>query len=375
MENNVHKKTFMLLSGSISLDGVGRVSLFIAKYFVTKGYRVVVLPLFERTSDILDNNELEKQIIIKTFPKKYNPIQHKLKSLPTWLKMIRKNINEYKPDSILAITFKLGALAAFVKPSYAKKITVREINNPLSIARNPLIKFISSALCFSIKSFIFQTNFQKKCYSKRIQNKSVVIPNALMINNNINCLHNEKKLFTLARLDLKQKRLDVLIKAFDLVYQIHPEYVLEIYGRANTEDEYKEILDIINSTSAKNNIRILNPIKNVHEKVKNYRGFILTSDYEGMSNALLECFSLGIPCISSDWDGVEDVLTNNVDSLIYHRQDITQLKNCIIKIIENDAFCDEITANAKQNCKKFDKNTVMSKYFEIITKEKNNGQQ
>ena len=192
MENNVHKKTFMLLSGSISLDGVGRVSLFIAKYFVMKGYRVVVLPLFERTSDILDNNELEKQIIIKTFPKKYNPIQHKLKSLPTWLKMIRKNINEYKPDSILAITFKLGALAAFVKPSYAKKITVREINNPLSIARNPLIKFISSALCFNIKSFIFQTNFQKKCYSKRIQNKSVVIPNALMINNNINCLYNEK---------------------------------------------------------------------------------------------------------------------------------------------------------------------------------------
>ncbi len=48
--------------------------------------------------------------------------------------------------------------------------------------------------------------------------------------------------------------------------------------------------------------RILLPgrVKNVADTIKSAKLFVLSSDYEGMPNFLMEAMALGLPCVSTD---------------------------------------------------------------------------
>lgn len=100
---------------------------------------------------------------------------------------------------------------------------------------------------------------------------------------------------------------------------------------------------MISKSECKDFIKIIKPEPNIHSRIINYRCFALTSDFEGMSNALLECYSLGIPCVSSDWPGVEDVVTKDVDGLIYKRQNAEDLALQLTRIADSDELCKNLT--------------------------------
>ena len=99
---------------------------------------------------------------------------------------------------------------------------------------------------------------------------------------------------------MPQKNHKMLIKAFSLFGAKHGDYELVIYGRGETEDAKKDLLQYIEEMDVNNSVTIKEPIDNVHEEIKDSTMFVLSSDYEGVSNALLECLAMGLPCISTD---------------------------------------------------------------------------
>lgn len=359
-------KTLMIITGGLGTGGLERISCFIANRFIEKGWRVVVLTLLQRPEDSCSFQALDKQVIVKQFEGSINPVRHKIRSIRIWKRMIRMYTREFNPDSILAMTFKIASMVCLFAPKTATKVTIREISDPKSKVRNRLMNLLTEFWCRKVKNVIFQTNWEKACYHKRIQNKGVVIPNPLSIHVGSFGSFHEKKMFTLSRLLINQKRQDILIQAFSLFHKKYPEYVLEIYGKG---DDKSKIESIISDYGCKDFIRIVDPIPNIHDRVKNYRCFILTSDFEGMSNALVECYSSGIPCVSSDWPGVEDVVSNGVDGLIYKRQNVEQLSSLLSLVASDNDLCQSITTRAISNSKRFEGDMIISKYCEVIERE------
>ena len=357
-------KTLMIVTGALGTGGLERISCFIANRFCDKGWRVVILTLLQKSSDDSTFQQLNSNVKVIPFIGKKDPETHKKSSIFTWRKMIKTAIKEYKPDSILCMTFKIASMVCLFARKYAKRVTIREINDPR--IRNRFTNNVIEFLCRKVKNIIFQTRYEQSCYHKRIRNKGYVIPNPLSIDVKRTGKFNEKKMFTLSRLSNKQKRLDVLIKGFEIFHKSHPDYCLEIYGRGSDNEK---ILELIKKSTCPDNIKIIYPIPNVHEKIIDYRCFVMTSDFEGMSNALLECYSLGIPCVSSDWPGVEDVMTNNKDGLIYKRQDSNELAELLCKVASDDNLCNKITKAAIDGSKRFDRETVFSRYCEVIESE------
>lgn len=353
----------MIVTGGLGTGGLERISCFIANKFCEKGWKVVILTLLQQSFDRNAFHHLNENVDVVSFDKKYDPLFHKIKAIKVWRKMIKDSIKQYQPNSILAMTFKIASMVCLFSPKYANRVTVREISDPKSKVRNQLINRITEFLCRKVKNIIFQTKWEKACFHKKIQNKGVVIPNPLSIKPTNYGNYNDKTMFTLSRLTINQKRQDVMIRAFELFHKTHNDYHLKIYGQGDDKDK---LLDIISKTTCQNNISIENPISNVHDTVLNYRCFLLTSDFEGMSNALLECYSLGIPCISSDWPGVEDVITNKVDGLIYKRQDIIELANLMTLIAEDDELCKTLTNNAIKGSSRFEEGKIIDKYCEVI---------
>lgn len=356
-------KTLLVVTGGLGQGGAERIVTFISNDFAKRGWKVVLMPLLEKEG-FVPFLKLEESIEVIYCCKDFEPRKSKIKALPMWISSLRKAFKQYQPDSIFAITFKIGAIIRLASKKYLKKTTIREINNPKSVVRNQMIQKLSMNMCKHAKGYIFQTEYQKSCYATTIQEKGQVIYNPLTINVDKAGKYNRKVFFTLTRLDLIHKRHDILISAFEKFWNNHNDYTLEIYGEGEDEDK---IIELINSSKCKENIKLLKPLKDVHKEIIDDKAFILTSDFEGMSNALIECYSLGIPCITSNWDGVESIITNDVDGIIYQRQEVNQLVNAMERIIDKQT-AQRLSENALKNSSKFDKDIILDKYFNIITR-------
>lgn len=359
-------KTLMIVTGGLGTGGLERISCFVANTFSNKGWKVVILTLLQTQNEKKSFQLLNSNVDVVPFCGNFNPLLRKKKAIKYWRKMIKENTKKYTPDSILAMTFKIASLVCLFAPKFAKKVTIREISDPKSKVRNQFVNKLTEILCWRVKNIIFQTRWEKSCYSKKIQRKGEVIPNPLSIALTQTGAYSEKKIFTLSRLLLNQKRQDILIRGFEIFHEKHPEYYLEIYGKGEDSEAIKQL---ISKTKCKEFIKIMNPEPDIHSKIINYRCFALTSDFEGMSNALLECYSLGIPCVSSDWPGVEDIITQDTDGLIYKRQDIEDLAFQLSRIAEDDKLCSYLTKNALSNSSRFDEKMIISKYCEVIERE------
>lgn len=149
--------------------------------------------------------------------------------------------------------------------------------------------------CFGeADAYIFQTRQAMLYYPQYIQEKGTVIANPINKLPRTAPRKADKRIVNVARLDIKQKRQDVLIEAFRMISDKYPDYILEFYGSGDDEQKLKQM--------AGNHKRIFfkGITTNVVESIQNASMFVLTSDFEGIPNALLEAMSLGVPCISTD---------------------------------------------------------------------------
>ena len=143
----------------------------------------------------------------------------------------------------------------------------------------------------------FQTADGIGYFPAAIAKKAVIIPNP--IDASIPQRYEgerAKKIVTVGRLH-SQKNQALLLEAFSDFRAARTDYTLHIYGEGELEEKLKAYaveLGLGDSVvwhgfSAR-----------VKEEIADSRMFVLSSDFEGISNSMLEALAMGIPTISTD---------------------------------------------------------------------------
>ena len=144
---------------------------------------------------------------------------------------------------------------------------------------------------------IFQTEEAKDCFPKALRDRGRVIPNPIAEG-----LpkpwdgEREKTVVAVGRLEA-QKNYALLLEAFARFRRKFPDYTLHIYGKGTLLEELKEkargleISDCVVWEGFR---------KDVLSEIRKAGIYVLSSDYEGISNALLEAMAIGLPVISTD---------------------------------------------------------------------------
>lgn len=201
------------------------------------------------------------------------------------------------------------------------------------------------------RAFAFQTDDAVKCFSARIQQRSIVIPNPVMHVPEPFSGEREKSIVAVGRLTA-QKNHALLLHAFAEFVQEEPEYRLIIYGKGELEEELKILAKEL---KIDNKVLFAGFREHVLDELGKSGMYVLSSDYEGISNSLMEAMALGLPVIATDCPigGSGLCIKDGVNGLLVPMRDKERLCQAMKRIASDRKFAAQISHNAIQIRERF----------------------
>nr|HPJ22855.1 glycosyltransferase [Clostridia bacterium] len=294
-------REILFISGKMDKGGGERVVSILANHFA-KTNHVRIITLLSHSQEY----ELDKSIEVIHLSDKDN---HRILKLPYWVFKLAGIFRKMRGRRVVVVSFiaRVNIVAMAANLFSGLPMVISERNDPLSDGRNILTGMAADLLYPKAERIVFQSNYAMNLFGRRIREKGVVIPNPIGPFEIQRPKEVEKAFVNVGRL-AAQKNQTLLIKAFAEVSLIHPDYKLYIYGEGPLR---KHLESLVNELGLKGRVMMPGIVNDIHERMLGCEVFVLSSDYEGQSNALLEAMALGMPCIATNLPGHDGIVDKN----------------------------------------------------------------
>lgn len=355
-----------LIIGSLYGGGAERVLCNLANELVVRGHIITVLTVSDKQSYYLDSRikhiSLSKELYRDKFPHIFINIVRLLKMVLYFLftKMdlciTFLDVSKY----VFKCKFAIRCPIIFSERADPEKFVNESIQN----------KKIFEERCKKSDYFVFQTNEAMDYYVQHGISKDccIVIPNAAPVLNKENLKINKDKVIVgVGRLD-EQKNFQMLIRAYKRISSDIPEYKLFIYGEGTLRSE---LIQLIKDLKLTDKVFLPGYVRDIENKIARASIFVLSSNYEGMPNALMEAMALGVPVISTDCPvgGPRLLIQENVSGILIPVGDEQALAIALKDMAKNYQHASEIgKLGQKSIIQKFSPDVIFNKWEEFIKK-------
>ena len=247
---------------------------------------------------------------------------------------LKSELTKIQPDVSIHYWLQSAYMCAMMKKSITGHVIYSERGDPGDAEYKGVLGIVRFLAFGRVDGFVFQSEGARDYFKGRVVKKSVVIRNSVEIPEGRflePCQNREKKIVNVGRLH-PQKNQQLLINAFAKIANQFPEYILEIYGDGELKESLQEQIDQL---GLHDRIYLKGTTKNILEKVYTASLFVLTSDYEGMPNALMEAMAVGVPCISTDCKpgGARELIENGKNGWIVPVNNVDALSDKIRNVL------------------------------------------
>lgn len=239
------------------------------------------------------------------------------------------------------------------------RMLVSERNDPTRIPHQKLRNWAYR----KAEKLVFQTQDMKECFDTDIRQKSVVIPNPVPDNIPDPFLGERKKrIVSVGRLE-PQKNHRLLIEAFSEFHREYTDYQLHLFGVGELENELRKQVERLNLN---NSVVFRGFSSNVKEEIRDSAMFVLSSDYEGISNSMIEALSMGIPVISTDCPvgGSRAYIQDGVNGLLVPVGDGKALVEAMRRVAGDRLLSAKLSSNAAKVKEKYGLSEIADRFLE-----------
>ena len=229
-----------------------------------------------------------------------------------------------------------------------RRMLVSERTDPRSCDHKPYRDFFYG-FCDAL---VCQTKDAVSCFPKKLQKRARVIANpvdAALPERFIG--ERRKSIATAGRLEpVKNHRM--LIEAFSIFAKDHPDYTLDIYGQGSLEEELKRYTVEL---GIQKKVVFHGFCRNVKEIIRDSSMFILSSNYEGVSNSMIEALAMGVPVIATDCPigGSRTYIHDGENGLLVPVGNADRMAEAMSKLSENSELSEKFSKksiNIRKEC-------------------------
>lgn len=347
---------------AIHEGGAERVMVNLANDFVKRDDEIILITSFK------DNWEYHYSDKIKRYVLEENPASSsKIKRNIIRVKELRKILKNERPECLVSFMAEPNYRAIVASIGLDNKVLISVRNDPEKEYSGIIGRFLGKTLLPLADGCVFQTKEAQEWFPKKLQRKSKIIYNAVK-DDFFNIERNVEKniVVTCGRLE-EQKNHKMLIDAFELVVKKCKDAKLFIYGEGSLRNELQSIID---KKDLSNNIKLCGNTNDVPGVLSRAEIFVLSSDYEGMPNALMEAMAAGVPCISTDCPcgGPRMLIKNKLNGILVNKNDVVELASSILFLLSSESQRIDLEENARIFSKSFDSKIVLEEWNGFITK-------
>ncbi len=354
----------MFYTASLLKGGAERVISVLANALVKKYEVVIVINTFKGMAYTVDENVKLIQLDKK---------REKL-SLTRNMRRIKdteKIVKNEKPDIIISFLPVPSYRILYLKRKLKNiPIIIADRNDPKQEYKSFIDNFLMKRLYHKADNFVFQTSQQRDFFPKDIRDKSTIICNPLKnefaeIEKDAK-IQKKKTIINVARLQ-RQKNQKLLINAFAKIAEECKDYNLKIFGQGILKEDLEQQIDEL---GLKERVKLCGVSDDIKSELEKASLFVLSSDYEGMPNALMEAMAVGLPVISTDCPcgGPKELINNKENGILVPVNDEQALAESMKMILKDNKYAKKLGENAQKIVDKLKEEKIVDEWIQYINK-------
>lgn len=261
---------------------------------------------------------------------------------------IRKLVRSHNLDILIGMSFTMTWYTVLATIFTGTKSVGTERSNPFKYKASRLNTILRKLFYRLTDGYVLQTRRAAEFFGNGKSGRDIIIPNAIF-NEAVYELSppTERKKFICASGRLTEvKRFDLLIDAFAKIADKIPEYMLIIFGEGEEKDKLESQ---VKQLGLGKRVILFGATPDAVKLINFASVFVLSSDYEGMPNALLEALAMGVPCVSTDCEaGPGELIENGVNGVLTAPGNADELSEAILKVIQSPELCEQFSKNGRK---------------------------
>ncbi len=197
---------------------------------------------------------------------------------------------------------------------------------------------------------------------KNNNTRVVVIPNVVNLNRTGQFSAYTQKRVIYAGRFAYLKGIPNMIKIWERVHQIHPDWTLDFYGEGEEKDKYAPLIESLNI-----NFVIHEPTGNIHKEYCNSSIAILTSISESFALVIPEEMSCGLPVVSFDCPyGPGDIIKDGINGFLIPPNNVDLFVEKLCLLIEDEKLREKMGKAGIEYSRRFSAEIVMPQWKNLF---------
>lgn len=339
---------------SLGSGGAERVVSLLADKMVEQGHHLEILCL--KYNDVYyQTSEKVKVVLVK---------QH-VKNNLSELFWLRRYVKKEKPDVVIAFTEGVYCFTICALLGSGIPVIASERLDPSAMSWNR--KLLKKLLLPYADWLVVQTKKIKEYFPQKIQRKTSVIYNPVNedvfnTSSEVSRLEKENRIISVARL-YSQKNQKMMIRAFARVSNLYPDWKLVIFGEGPLRAELESLVE---SLDLKDRVLLPGRTEHVIDELRKSKIFCLSSDYEGLSNSMIEAICVGLPVVSTKVSGTEELIRDGVNGLLVEIGEEKGMADALEKLMQDGELVNNMGEINRENASRFRQDAIVNDWINLV---------